>query len=134
MTFIPGSTGKLAWSFTDAIKRFRIRSWIFTPSDGQPQVDLARIIDDGDAEIFTTSYEVAVEKPATLVLQNVNLTYDGTYRFSLFPGGSSEVVVFIAGKLLIIFLNRFFKSVQEKFNFLIDWCAGKIDCRSSCLI
>ena len=90
------------WSFDDDIKSFSIRTWIFTPSDGRPQVGLARIIGDGDVEILTTSYEVAVEKPATLVLKNVNLTYDGTYQFSMPRAGSSEVIVYIAGKFSIM--------------------------------
>ena len=86
------------WSFDD-ITDFSVRPWTFTPSDGRPEVGLARIIDDGDVQLFTTSYEVAVEKPATLVLKNVNLTYDGTYQFSLIPSaGASEVIVYIAGK------------------------------------
>ena len=104
MTFIPGSTGKLVWSLTDDITGFkqRLRSWTFTSSNGQPEVGLARIIDEGDAEILTNSYEVAIEKPATLVLKSVNITYDGTYKFSLLPGGISSVVVYIAGKFLIM--------------------------------
>ena len=100
VTFIPESTGKVVWSFTDTINRVSTRIWSFYPSDGQSRVDLARIIGHGDAEKFTTSYEVAIEKPATLVLKNVNLTYNGTYEFSLSPGGSaaSVVVVYIAVK------------------------------------
>ena len=96
VTFISGNTGKIVWSFTDEIKSFSYQIWTFTPSDGQPQVGLARINGDGNVEILTTSYEVAVEKPATLVLKNVNLTYDGTYRFSLSPqAGTSDVFVYI---------------------------------------
>ena len=46
----------------------------------------------------TTSYEVAVEKPTTLVLKNVNLTDNGTYQSSLSPGRemASNLVVHIA--------------------------------------
>ena len=103
MTFIPGSTGKLEWSLTDDITDFTTRTWTFKPSKSQLRVNVARIIGDGDVELFTTSYEVAVERPATLVLKNVNLTYDGTYQFLLSPGGGpSEVVVYIAGKFLIM--------------------------------
>ena len=104
VTFIPGSTEKIVWSFTDDIKSFSLRLWTFTPSDGRLQVGLARIIGDGNVHIFTISYEVAVEKPATLVLKNVNLTYDGTYEFSLSPSGgsSSQVFVYIAGNFFFI--------------------------------
>ena len=99
VTFTPGSTEKIVWSFTDDIKSFSLRLWTFTPSDGRPSVVLAIIVGDGNVQIVTTSYEFAVEKPATLVLKNINLTYDGTYEFSLSSGaGSSEVFVYIAGK------------------------------------
>ena len=99
VTIIPGSTEKIVWSFDDDIKSFTIRTWTFTPSDGRPQVGLARIQGDGDVQILNTSYEFAVEKPATLLLENVNLTYNGTYEFSLLPGPRpSEVMVYIAEK------------------------------------
>ena len=97
----------MVWSLYD-VKRFHFRTWIFKPSDGRSQVDVARIIDDGDAEILTSLYDVAVEKPATLVLKNVNLTYNGTYEFSLVAGGSSSVVIYIAGKLLFMCKLDFF--------------------------
>ena len=87
------------WSFDDDIKWYSTRTWTFTPSDGQPLVGLAKISGDGDVQLFTASYEFAVEKPATLVLKNVNLTYDGTYQFLPSPSASaSEVIVYIAGK------------------------------------
>ena len=99
MTFISGSTGRIMWSFDDDIKWYSTRTWTFTPTDGQPLVGLARISGDRAVQLFTTSYEFAVEKPATLVLKNVNLTYDGTYQFSLSQdAGASEVIVYIAGK------------------------------------
>lgn len=62
-------------------------------------MQLARIIHDGPSQIRTKLYEVAIEKPATLVLKNVNGSYDGTYQFTLvtFHIDISEVVVFIAG-------------------------------------
>ena len=103
LTFIPGSTEKLEWSLTDDITNFTTRTWTFIPSKRRLRVNVARIIGDGDVQLFTDSYEVAVEKPATLVLKNVDLTYDGTWEFSLSPGASpSEVVVYIAGKFLIM--------------------------------
>ena len=102
VTFIPGSTEKIVWSFNDDIKSFSRRLWTFTPSDGRPQVALAKIEGDGNVEIFNNSYDVALEKPATLVLKNVTLAYNGTYEFLLAPNGvgSSKVVVYIAGKFL----------------------------------
>ena len=98
MTLIPGSTEKIVWSFTHDIKSYSYRLWLFIPSDGQPEVGLAKINGDGEVNILTTSYEVAVEKPATLVLKNVNLTCNGTYQFSLSGASPSEVVVYIAVK------------------------------------
>ena len=99
LIFMSGSTEKLEWSFTDDISGIVARIWTFTPSDGRMKLNLARIFDDGEVQVVTTSYEVAVEKPATLVLKNINLTYDGTYQFSLSPGASpSDVVVYIAVK------------------------------------
>ena len=110
MTFTPGSTEKLVWSFTDDIKSFSFRLWTFTPSDGRPEVGLAEIKGHGDVKILTTSYKVAVEKPATLVLKNVSVTFDGTYRFSLSPHANpSDVFVYIAGK----FLNTVVKFISN---------------------
>ena len=109
VTFTPGSTEKIAWSFTDDIKGFSHRHWIFTTSDDRRQVGLAKVEGDGDVQILTTSYEVAVEEPATMVLKNVHLTYDGTYQFSLSPGaGPSEVVAYIAGKFLLYLFKLHF--------------------------
>ena len=81
MTLTPGSMEKITWSFTDDKKGFSHRHLIFTTSGGRRRVGLAKIVGDGVPQILTTSSEVAVEKPATLVLKNVNLTYDGTYDF-----------------------------------------------------
>ena len=115
MTFIPGSTNKIMWSFDNDITEFSSRTWTFTPSDGGSQVGLAIIIGHGDVAKSTTLYDVAVEKPATLVLKNVNLTYNGTYQFSLSPGASaSEVVVYIAGKLLIMCKLELFTPIKKK--------------------
>ena len=81
---------------------------------------LALIDDDDPIRIFTNLLDFTVEKPATLVLKNVNLTYNGTYQFGLTPSvgaASSVVVVYIAGKLLICK----FKPSRKK-DILIDWC------------
>ena len=101
VTFIPGSTDKIVWSFTDEIKTFTTRTWTFKSSDGRRKVNLALVVGDGDVRKLTFPYEFAIEKPATLVLKDVNLTHDGKYGFSMSPGGSAEVVVYIAGKFLL---------------------------------
>ena len=102
MTVLPGSTVNITWSFNDDVSQVFSRVWYFTSSDGS-FVDerLARIIDDENPQIFNIGLSgVSIVKPATLLLKNVNQTYDGTYRFDLtgLVGGRSEVVVFIASK------------------------------------
>ena len=98
VTFIPGSTEKLVWSFTDDIINSSLRTWIFTPSNRRPLVTIALVVGDGELQTLSPSFGVAAEKPATLVFKNVKLSYDGTYKFSLLPGGSAEVVVYVAVK------------------------------------
>ena len=85
--------------------RLIIRAWYFTSSDGSMVYDLlARIIADGIPDIYTSGLPgVSIIKPATLVLQNVNQTYNGTYQFYLSGVDSARssqvnVVVFIASK------------------------------------
>ena len=100
MTVLPGSTAKIKWSFNDDVSQVISRAWYFTSSDGSfVNKRLARIIDDENLQIFNSGLSgVSVVKPATLILKNINQTYDGTYRFDLSGpvGGRSEVVVFIA--------------------------------------
>ena len=101
MTFAPGSTGRISWSFDYVIDPVTRRIWTFTPSNDQPRVSLATIDNDDPVKILTNLFDFAVEKPATLVLKNVNLTYNGTYQFILSPSvgvASSAVIVYIAGK------------------------------------
>ena len=73
---------------------------IFRSSSDGKDTFLARINDDDPPEILTKLYEIDIEKPATLVLKNVNESYDGTYEFTLASPrtSTSEVVVVIAGK------------------------------------
>ena len=93
----------IKWSFNDDVSKVVSRAWYFTSSDGSfVNERLARIIDDENPQIFNSGLPgVSIVKPATLLLKNVNQTYDGTYQFQLSaPGGGSpfEVVVFIASK------------------------------------
>ena len=100
LVFAPGSTVRISWSFDDVINPITRRVWTFAPSNGQRRVSLAAIDDDDPVKILTNLFEFAVVKPATLVLKNVNLTYNGTYQFGLTPSvgvSSSVVVVYIAG-------------------------------------
>ncbi len=99
LTFLAGSTARIVWSFDDDIETLSYRKFAF--SDGRQTVWLATIYGDEDPK-QTSLFDIAVEKPATLVLKNVNQTYNGTYQFSLLPSTGvsilSDVVVFIAGK------------------------------------
>ena len=72
---------------------------------------LARIVLDREPVIFNISLPgVAVEKPGSLILENVNLSYNGTYKFLIWVREgiivipqASEVVVHILGKLFCLF-------------------------------
>ena len=102
LTFLPGSTAKLQWTYTcSAYCRVLRRLWYFTSSDGGQREHLATIYGDDEPRIYNSSLpEVAVEKPATLILKNVDLRYNGTYQFynlGLFFS-QAEILVFIAGK------------------------------------
>ncbi len=77
------------------------RQWYFSSNDGKNGESIAEIIGDDDPIIENSSLPgVVIIKPATLVLNNVDLRYNGTYQFSASRGrysGVSDVVVFIAG-------------------------------------
>ena len=101
--FLNGSTANITWSFNDKISDVNIRIWRFTSSDGSiDQKRLGRILGDVAIEVDKASglSGVKIERPANLILENVNLTYNGTYRFDLsaLVADKSEVVVFIASK------------------------------------
>ena len=100
MTVSHGSIVNITWSFSDDVSKVISRAWYFTSSDGSfVNKRLARIFDDENPRIFNIGLSgVSIVKPATLLLKNVNQTYDGTYQFDLSGpvGGRSEVVVFIA--------------------------------------
>ena len=101
--FLNGSTANITWSFDDKISDVNSRVWHFTSSDGSiDNKRLGRIFGDATPEVDEASglSGVKIEKPASLILENVNLTYNGTYQFDLsaLVGDRSEVVVFIASK------------------------------------
>ena len=104
LIFLNGSTANITWSFDDEISTVFYRGWQFTSSDDSIHGRrLGKISDNDEPEIDEDSglSGVTIIRPATLILENVNLTYNGTYRFDLSArvGGQSEVVVFIASKL-----------------------------------
>ncbi|CAB3998864.1 limbic system-associated membrane -like [Paramuricea clavata] len=105
LIFFPGSTVKIDWSFVGDISQVDIRTWFFNSSDGSRTGRLARVIDDGipGQEDFSLIPRFEIDKPAALILKNVDQSYNGMYIFSLQDGKSvqpqsSEVVVFIAEK------------------------------------
>ena len=121
MTVLPGSTVNITWSFNDDVSQVFSRNWVFTSSDGSfVNKRLASINNDENPQIFNIGLSgVSIVKPATLLLKNVNQTYDGTYRFQLSaPGGGSpfKVVVFIASKLNLVFPGYFDKMISDQFS------------------
>ena len=100
MIFLNGTTARIKWSLIN-VTDIEYRKWSFTSSDGKiVSENLATISNDNTLVIQTRLLNVTVEPPSTLVLNNVNKTYDGTYEFALLakPNGLVNVVVFIAGK------------------------------------
>ena len=104
LTFSPGSTAKLQWTYNCSEYCLVLRRWwYFTSSDGGQIENLATIYGDDEPGIYKSSLpEVAVEKPATLILKNVDLRYNGTYLFTIIDGifnsEVAEILVFITGK------------------------------------
>ena len=80
--------------------------------DGRRVETLAKIIHDSDPSIYNISLPgVEIEKPATLVLRNVDLRYNGTYIFTLATASlhlTSEVTLFVPGKLISFFVSLVF--------------------------
>ena len=102
LIFSNESIAKIEWSLEPSLSLASIvfRSWYFIRSGEAPKL-LATINMDKQVMINTKLYEVDVEKPATLVLKNVNESYNGTYQFALSTTTglhTSEVVVLVAGK------------------------------------
>ena len=120
MTVLPGDNVTITWLFSDDVSQVSSRVWYFTSSDSSfVNKRLARIFDDENPRIFNIGLSgVSIVKPATLLLKNVNQTYDGTYRFDLSGpvGGRSEVVVFIASKLNLVFPRYFNKMISDQFS------------------
>ena len=88
------------WSFDEDILRYYAsRSWSFIPSSGQFFFEIASIINDGPVYKRPNSpIDFEIEKPATLVLRNVDSSYAGRYRFLVTGSSYVDVFVSIAGK------------------------------------
>ena len=96
----PGSTVNLQWNFDDDIKSVITRTWrFFGHSDSKI---LAVILVDGKPVIRDKLLKFEIKNRATLVLKNVNESYNGTYEFTLDADKKkyvSKAVVVIASKL-----------------------------------
>ncbi|CAB4038035.1 neural cell adhesion molecule 1-like isoform X7, partial [Paramuricea clavata] len=102
LTFLKAPIVKIKWSLDPVLSTNISRSWSFkSRASGKDEI-LGKVSRAGDITIVTRLYEVDIEKPATLVLKNVDESYNGVYKFALYPGlpgpSISEVVVFIAKK------------------------------------
>ena len=95
---ISTSNASIEWNYTGS-KPPNFRAWYFTSSDGKfDQELLGQIYGDQKVIDLTREFDIEIVKPSTLILKNINMTYNGTYRFGRLPGDNSDVVVFIAGK------------------------------------
>ena len=94
-----GSTDRIEWTYT-GVTDLQLRTWFFTSSDKKFNKEiLAERFRNEYPVLKTTELDIDIQAPSTLILKNVNITYNGTYRFELSPGSLvSEVSVFITGK------------------------------------
>ena len=98
---------KIDWSYVGDISKVNLRAWYFKTSESSQLGELTAIFLDRDPQPKNTTLipRFEIEKPATLVLKNVDQSYNGMYTFSLQKQGSgqselSKVGVFIASKFL----------------------------------
>ena len=99
-TFLPGRTAKITWKYDD-VTGVEYRSWTLKKYSNGPAKALASISNNETAQKRTTLYDFGIQKPATLLLRNVNQSYNGIYSFTLAVLGVPEarsVTVFIASK------------------------------------
>ena len=84
------------------------RVWSFRRY-GDKTEDLAVIHTDRSPIIVNSSLPgIEVVKPATLVLKNVDLRYNGTYQFTVVgisSGSESYVHLFVVGKLFSLVIS-----------------------------
>ncbi|XP_028413706.1 titin-like [Dendronephthya gigantea] len=98
LTLLKGSTARISWRF-DGVGTINARSWYFQSIDASREETIALLPRNNVSDIPKSSLpRVNVEKPATLILQNLTEKYNGTYRFELAAagGGDSSIVVYIA--------------------------------------
>ena len=86
-----------------------LRQWLFVGASGKREI-LGQIISLGIIDNRSSSLPwVEIQKPATLKLNNVDLSYNGTYIFALTTVGATEshVALIIAGKYYLCTLLLF---------------------------
>ena len=93
----------IAWKLDVSVSEITGRSWTFLLKDNDT---FAQIIGDGDV-VEKPQYSpgpFTITKPSTLILKNVTIQYNGTYKFfvsTLRTSGEPEVTVFVAGKCVL---------------------------------
>ena len=106
LTFLPGSTGKIDWSYTGSKSDIQLRIWFFNSSDGSRSGQLTAIFENRGSGTKNTTFisKFNIEEPAALILVDVDETYNGMFTFILYKKSAvqpdlSEVTVYIAGKI-----------------------------------
>ncbi len=95
----------LAWKIDVSMSDVLVRSWTFIPK-GNSFADIPGESDLIEKPQFSPGPFI-IKKPSSLILKNVNIQYNGTYRFGIWVHGvfhSSYVHVFVAGKCLLFTL------------------------------
>ena len=102
----------LVWTYDFGVSAtIGIKQWFFINTSSSSDVTLLIFLNGGNPKIDPKSpfKDIDVNKPATLVLKNVNLDHNGTYRFTVTVDGIttppfSEILVIIQGEKLIGFV------------------------------
>ncbi len=99
---LAGENVTIAWKLHVNVADVQFRSWALLPNSNS----FADITGDGDVKEVPqySPGPFAIKKPATLVLKNVTIQYNGIYRFLIVASGqpySSEVTVIVEGKCLL---------------------------------
>ena len=106
-----GSDVSLVWTYDFGGAIIGLKQWFFT--DIRRSFDVAPLIllNGGPSTIDSNSpfKNIDATEPAILVLKNVKLDHNGTYRFAVSVAGispppASEILVIILGKILVYFV------------------------------
>ena len=137
LIFLPGSTVKIRWKFqVSDISEVRYRYWSFASSDGRIKEELAEASRNDNPVILTSRLTgVGIEGKATLVLKNINESYDGVYKFGLTTVnvvGSSEVRLIVAGTFFILlYLCFIYFTSDELFYYIPAISSVNINCSNT---